>query len=123
MAGEDLDIRNYKPGDIVFKQGEVGDEAYIVEKGMIEITKEADNGSAMMLNTVKRGKMFGEMALIDASPRMATARAVGNTTLIVIPKAAFEKLLGNTDVVVRTILNTVMDRLRQQTNQFVKNTL
>jgi len=123
MAGEDIDIRNYTSGDIVFQQGDPGDEAYIVEKGIIEITKESGHGSALMLATIKRGKMFGEMALIDASPRMATARAVGPTTLIVIPKIAFEKLLGKTDVVVRTIMNTMMDRLRQQTDQNIRNTL
>jgi len=67
--------------------------------------------------------MFGEMALIDASPRMATAMAVGKTRLVIIPKAAFSKLLGKTDVVIRTVLNTLMERLRQQTERNVKNTL
>ena len=123
MAEGELDIRQYKSNDIVFKEGDAGDAAYIVEKGIVEISKDSDHGSSLLLNTVKRGKMFGEMALIDASPRMATARAVGPTTLVVIPKAAFEKLLGKTDVVIRTILNTVMDRLRQQTDQNIRNTL
>ncbi len=124
MAEENLDIRNYNSNDIVFKEGEAGDAAFIVEKGIVEISKEsASGGAALMLATIKRGKMFGEMALIDTSPRMATARAVGKTTLIVIPKAAFEKLLGKTDVVIRTILNTVMDRLRTQTDQNIKKTL
>jgi len=124
MAEDSLDIRNYKSNDIVFKEGEAGDAAYIVEKGIVEISKESSSGgAALMLATIKRGKMFGEMALIDTSPRMATARAVGNTTLIVIPKAAFGKLLNKTDVVIRTILNTVMDRLRNQTDQNIKKTL
>jgi len=76
-----------------------------------------------MLAAVKTGEMFGEMALIDASPRMATAMAVGKTRLVIIPKAAFSKLLGKTDLVIRTVLNTLMERLRQQTERNVKNTL
>jgi CRP-like cAMP-binding protein len=63
------------------------------------------------------------MALIVSSPRMAKATAVGRTRVIVIPKAAFGKLLGKTDVVICTILTTVMERLRQQIQQNIKNTL
>jgi CRP-like cAMP-binding protein len=76
-----------------------------------------------MLAAVKAGQMFGEMALIDASPRMATAVAVGKTPVIVIPKTTFAKLLGKTDVVIRTILTTVMERLRDQTARNIKKTL
>lgn len=67
--------------------------------------------------------MFGEMALIDASPRMATATAIGKTRVVIIPKAAFGKLLGKTDVVIRTILTTLMERLRDQTKRSIGNTL
>lgn len=120
-ADVELEIRSFKSGDIVFKQGKTGDEAYIVKEGMVEITKETDQGAAMVLNTLKQSKMFGEMALIDSSPRMATARAIEPTTVIVIPKSALERLLTKTDVVIRIILNTVMDRLRNQTDRYVNN--
>ena len=123
MAGDDLEVRQHQSGDSVFQQGDMGNEAYVVEKGIIEISRESGHGSAVMLNTIKRGKMFGEMALIDAAPRMATARAVGPTILIVIPQAAFQKLLGKTELVIKTVLNTVLDRLRQQTEQNIKKTL
>jgi len=90
---------------------------------MVEISKGSGHGASLMLATVKPGEMFGEMALIDSAPRMATAMAVGRTRVIVIPKAAFGKLLGKTDVVIRTILTTLMERLRQQTQRNIKNTL
>jgi CRP-like cAMP-binding protein len=123
MAEDKLEIRDFTPGETIFSEGEPGRAAYIVESGMVEITKESKTGAKLMLAAVKTGEMFGEMALIDASPRMATAMAVGKTRLVIIPKAAFSKLLGKTDVVIRTVLNTLMERLRQQTERNVKNTL
>jgi len=123
MAEDKLEIRDFTPGETIFSEGEPGRAAYIVESGMVEITKESKTGAKLMLAAVKTGEMFGEMALIDASPRMATAMAVGKTRLVIIPKAAFSKLLGKTDLVIRTVLNTLMERLRQQTERNVKNTL
>ncbi len=123
MAEDKLEIRDFTPGETIFSEGEPGRAAYIVESGMVEITKESNTGARLMLAAVKAGEMFGEMALIDASPRMATAIAVGKTRLVIIPKSAFSKLLGKTDVVIRTVLNTLMERLRQQTDRNVKNTL
>lgn len=123
MADDKLEIRDVKPGDTIFAEGDPGNSAYIVESGMVEISKGSGHGSSMMLAVVKPGEMFGEMALIDSSARMASAVAVGKTRVVVIPKAAFGKLLGKTDVVIRTILTTLMDRLRQQTQQNIKNTL
>ena len=123
MAEDKLEIRDFTPGETIFSEGEPGRAAYIVESGMVEITKESDTGARLMLAAVKVGEMFGEMALIDASPRMATAIAVGKTRLVIIPKSAFSRLLGKTDVVIRTVLNTLMERLRQQTDRNVKNTL
>jgi len=123
MAEDKLEIRDFTPGETIFSEGEPGRAAYIVESGMVEITKESNTGARLMLAAVKASEMFGEMALIDASPRMATAIAVGKTRLVIIPKSAFSKLLGKTDVVIRTVLNTLMERLRQQTDRNVKNTL
>ncbi len=123
MAEDKLSVLQLNPGDIIFAEGDAGDAAYIVESGMVEISKSSGHGASLMLATIKAGELFGEMALIDSSPRMAAARAIGKTRVIVIPKAAFGKLLGKTDVVIRTILTTVMDRLRQQTQRNIKNTL
>jgi CRP-like cAMP-binding protein len=123
MAEETLQIKQLTSGDIIFAEGDTGDAAYIVESGIVEISKSSGNGASLTLATVKAGEMFGEMALIDAAPRMATATAYGKTRVVVIPKAAFGKLLGKTDVVIRTILTTLMERLRDQTKRSIRNTL
>ena len=124
MADDKLEIRDCKPGETIFAEGETGSSAYILESGIVEISKESGHGSSLMLATIKPGEMFGEMALIDSSPRMATAIAIGGKTrIVVIPRTAFSKLLGKTDVVIRTVLTTLMERLRQQTQRNIENTL
>jgi CRP/FNR family cyclic AMP-dependent transcriptional regulator len=123
MAEETLQIKQLTSGNIIFAEGDAGDAAYIVESGIVEISKSSGHGASLTLATVKAGEMFGEMALIDSSPRMATATAIGKTRIVVIPKAAFGKLLGKTDVVIRTILTTLMERLRNQTKRNIKSTL
>jgi CRP/FNR family transcriptional regulator, cyclic AMP receptor protein len=98
MADDKLEIRDYQPGENIFTEGDPGKSAYIVESGMVEITKESGHGSSLMLASIKSGEMFGEMALIDASPRMATAIAIGKTRLVVIPKTAFSRVMTESGV-------------------------
>ena len=123
MPNTDVEIRDLAPREIIFKQGDTGTEAFIVEDGLVEISVDSDTGATLILSTIKRGEMFGEMALISSAPRMATATAMKKTKIIVIPKTAFEKLLSRTDVVMRTVMNTLISRLRGQTNRNLDNTL
>lgn len=124
MPTEDpeLERRRYKPGQMIFKQGEEGDDAYIIESGKVEIAK--GNGNAeMIVATVDPGNLIGEMALIDNSPRMATARAMQATTCVVIPKRVFDRTLRDSSPVLRIVLSTVMNRLRSEAEANMKSTL
>ena len=122
MAAEDLVRKSFKPGEVIFAEGDSGNEAYVIEEGTVEISKSEGNAE-LILSVLKSGEVIGEMALIDSSPRMATARAARRTTLIVIPKAVFAKILGKTDAVVRVILMALLGRLRNQSSQNVEKTL
>ena len=57
-------LRNLASGDVLFREGEVGDFAYQVEKGKIEICK-FNGDDYVTLSTLEKGSLFGEMALID----------------------------------------------------------
>ncbi len=63
-------------GDVIFKEGEDGNWAYLIQSGKIEIFCESAHGGFDQLGILGPGRLFGEMALIDNVPRMATARAV-----------------------------------------------
>lgn len=122
MDEQELERRHFKPGEMIFAQGEAGEDAYIVEKGRIEIAK--GNGKAeIVIGVVDPGALVGEMALIDSSPRMATARAMTATTCIVIPKKVFDRTLRDSSPVLRVVLTTMMQRLRKEADANMRGTL
>lgn len=64
----------FPAGSIIFKEGSVGSHAYVIESGKMAIWREV-NGERRTLGIVAEGSIFGEMALIDNQPRMASASA------------------------------------------------
>ncbi len=87
-------LRNLASGDVLFREGEVGDFAYQVVKGKIEVTK-FNGDEYITLALLEKGALFGEMALIDKQPRSAMARAVGEATVREIDKEALLGYLRN----------------------------
>ncbi len=103
----------YNIGDIIFKEGDEGDGAYLIEEGMIEISV-MNNGQALQVNKIGKGELFGEVALIDHQPRTATAKAIENTVLIAIQRSLVNELLEKTDPIVRHLLLVILDRYRNK---------
>ena len=99
-------------GMLVFAQGDVGDQAYIVKSGIIEIFTTADDQDTI-LGSLEEGELFGEMALIDNSVRMATARAAGGTAEIyTITRQRFEEQLEGTNPFIAKLLGILAANLR-----------
>lgn len=111
MADQVLQRQTLQPGDRVFKEGDEGNLAYVVQSGEIEIFKNI-NGENVVLGHVGQGGIFGEMALIDSKPRMASARASKGSTLIIITRAMFEEKLKKSDPFIRGLLNILVDNIR-----------
>ena len=87
-------LRNLASGDVLFREGEVGDFAYQVVKGKIEVCK-FNGDEYITLAILEKGALFGEMALIDKQPRSAMARAVNESTVKEIDKDALLGYLKN----------------------------
>jgi len=103
---EILDRRVYAPGEIIFKEGDIGRRcAYLIENGRVEISKKAGDGSEKVLGYIPTGGIFGEMALVDDKPRMARARAVDTTTVIIVTEQTLEAKLKKSDPFIRGLLN------------------
>ena len=107
-------------GERLFRKGEPGDRAYIVQSGTLKITKTGDNDIQKTIATVKAGAIIGEMALIDDQPRAATATALEDTMLTVISAKAFKTRLKSTDAVVFRLLTIFAKRLRNQNELITK---
>ncbi len=87
-------VRNLAAGDVLFREGEVGDFAYQVVKGKIEVCK-FNGDEYVTLSILEKGALFGEMALIDKQPRSAMARATEEATVKEIDQDALLGYLKN----------------------------
>ena len=95
--------------------GQAG-EAYLLLDGQVQVYRQSGNGE-IVLATLGRGDILGEMSLIDNQPRMASARVIGKAKLTVITQddlAARLGKLGNDDKVLRRLIDVFVDRLRGQ---------
>lgn len=85
-----LETRFFEPGQVIIKEGEVGENFYLIEYGECEVTKEGEG----IVNRLKGGDYFGEIALINDLPRQATVTAVKATKVAFLGKSGFQRLLG-----------------------------
>src|SRR5512147_232156 len=101
-----------RAGDILIKQGELGDTAYVVISGEFEIQKQAGQ-SLIKIDVRNPGDVVGEMALLSSGPRNATVIAKTDCETLRIPKVAFEQLLASSTTASLAVLHWVMTRLTQ----------
>ncbi|GAB4206998.1 MAG: hypothetical protein OHK0013_24180 [Sandaracinaceae bacterium] len=83
----------FRLGDVVFREGEVGDKLYLILDGKIRISREVSGMGEEALAVLGTGAAFGEMSLIDDFPRSADARVHERCRLLVLTKEALEDLL------------------------------
>lgn len=102
-----LDRRVIRPGSLVFREGDGGDHAFIIQAGRIELLK-----GETVIAELGPNAIFGEMALIDGAPRMASARAKVETTLIVIPRQVLDGKLKGVDPFVIKLLGILVQNVR-----------
>lgn len=106
-----LERKGFGPNEMIFREGDPGNVAYVIQAGSVEIFRSRADGDDV-LGTVGPGGIFGEMALIDDKPRMASARSIDQTTVIVISRMTFRKKLEKTDPFVRGLLNIMVGNIR-----------
>lgn len=83
----------YRAGETVFLEGDIGEHAYVVDSGEIRIARQHDTGEELTLTHLKRGELFGELALIDWQPRSASAVAVTDSELMTLDRETFQDQL------------------------------
>lgn len=71
-------------GAYLFREGETGNEMFVIQEGSVRITARAGDDDEILLATLGRGDFLGEMSLLEGLPRSADARAVGPTQVLVI---------------------------------------
>jgi len=102
--------RSYKKDEMLFAEGEPGDEFFVIQKGSIKITKIVDN-KEVLLATLKSGDIFGEMALLEGKPRAASALAGEDCSVMAVNKANFELMIKNQPQLIARVTTLLSDRI------------
>ncbi len=109
-------INEYAASQVTFEEGSVGRELFVVLAGSVNITK-ATGARTNIIATLGKGEFFGEMAVIDASPRSATAiSAEDHTRVMRINHARFVFLVSQQPAFALMIMDALSKRLRASNN-------
>jgi CRP-like cAMP-binding protein len=109
-------LTHFPTGHVLFKEGDEGEEMYIIQTGRVAIKKRVKDGDAL-LATLEKGDFFGEMAILERLPRSATAELVEDGDLIVISGETFGDMIkANPEIAVR-MLRKYSIRLRDADRQ------
>ncbi|RLT39321.1 MAG: hypothetical protein DWI57_10485 [Chloroflexi bacterium] len=106
-----VEERAVPAGQMLFAEGSVGDEAYVIQEGELEILK-TNNQREVLLAVRGVGEVIGEMALLESTPRTASVRARTNVMLLAIHQEQLETLLSTSASAARAMLHTVLARSR-----------
>ncbi len=107
-------IQTYQKSQVVFSEATSGKEMYIVYKGKVKLFTQQESGRRKLLANFKAGDFFGEMALVDDSPRSATAITdEDNTKLVVLDQNKFSYLLRHQPDFALVVMGKLCERLRE----------
>jgi CRP-like cAMP-binding protein len=113
LAKDVLERQSFSTGEVIFKKGENPRAAYLIQAGSVKIVVgEGEGEETTMVETLAAGDLLGEMALVDAQPRSATAQAKQPTTVIVITAIEFAKRMEKSDPFMRSMVQALTKRLR-----------
>ena len=107
LVGQDIPTRSYKAGEIIFREGDPATELFIIKEGRVEILS-----GNRLLDSIDGNGIFGEMALIDAAPRSASAIAASDVTVVPISEKQFLFLVSQTPFFALNLLKVLARRLR-----------
>lgn len=108
--------KKYKKGEVIFRQGDIGDCMYVVQKGEVEALAESD-GKELRLRTMGPNEFFGEMALFEKEMRTATIRATRDTRVLTIDKKSFLGGIHEDPSLAYRIVETMSHRIRDLTDR------
>lgn len=107
-------IKVYKKSDVIFEENSLGDEMYVIHSGKVKLSTRSP-GREVELAILGPGEFFGEMSLVDAAPRTATATSEEeDTRLIALDQAKFLYLVSQQPAFALTIMHTLCQRIRER---------
>ncbi|MBE2199343.1 MAG: SpoIIE family protein phosphatase [Anaerolinea sp.] len=102
----------YPAQTTLVRQGEYGDTFFVIVAGSVAAIQMLENGEERLLGVLRAGEYFGEMGLIDDTPRMATCVALEETTVFEITEEVFDRLIEENPVVAHSITRQIVKHAR-----------
>jgi CRP/FNR family transcriptional regulator/CRP/FNR family cyclic AMP-dependent transcriptional regulator len=115
--GEHLVLRRFNPDQIIFHLGDPGGLLYIITAGKVKISRSTAEGQEALLAILGPGDFFGELALLDDSPRSATAEAIEPTETYTLHRDEFMEFINSNPRFAHHVLYTLAKRIRHLNNQ------
>jgi CRP/FNR family cyclic AMP-dependent transcriptional regulator len=106
-------LKTYRRGEMIVREGHPGESFFVIVHGRVAVTILSPDGREVVLNTLGEGDHFGEMALLDDSPRSASVVAQEKSDLAILSRAVFLDLLRSNFPLTRALLASFSQRLRR----------
>jgi len=109
----------YADGEIICRQGDVGDCLYVVQEGEVEVVHES-NGRETLLHVAGRNELLGEMAVFEREARSATIRARGQARLLTIDKKNFLRRVNEDPSLAFNLVELMSRRVRELSKEIAQ---
>jgi serine phosphatase RsbU (regulator of sigma subunit) len=109
---EVAELRTYPPQTVLCHQGEVERTFYVVVKGNVAITQKLEDGEERLLSVLRPRQYFGELGLLDDTPRMADCVTITETTVLEITEEVFDSVTETSPVIAYALMRHLLDMLR-----------
>ncbi|WP_052507463.1 DUF2225 domain-containing protein [Desulfonatronovibrio magnus] len=113
--------RNYQEDDIIFHQGEPGDEMHVLLSGKVAVYINSVHGFPIEVAAIEPGNVFGEMSVLEDEPRSATIIASEDTVTIALNKKNFRHFIRNQPELTYKLLKVLSGRIRTSNEQLAQN--
>ena len=119
MTGNGALGRVYEPGEVIVRQGDVGDCMYVIQDGEVDILVEED-GAEALLRVAGRNEILGEMAIFEHQPRSATVRARGQARILTLDKRNFLRRINEDPSLAFQIVEIMSRRVRELSQEVLE---
>ena len=109
--------RRFPRNTTIVEEGLAGDYMYVIREGRVKVTKLSEDGREKILEFLDAGSFFGEMALLDRAPRIASVKTLKPVKLLALSRTDFLKLLRKSPDLALSVIQELCKRLRTVDDQ------
>ena len=120
MSDDALKTESFLNGYVLFRQGDIAHNCYLIRSGEVELSRVDKNGNEVKFATVSKGEILGEISMILNTPRTATATTSQKTEVAEITKDAFDVQIDRLNPFMRRLIKLIVQRLRDTTSDLTR---